>query len=133
MTEHDPIDTNAVVEANRDRLETAGAVGQSAITEGEPMVLFDEANPAEQTEASAEAAAQRRQTRLLISINEDLTNFLIDQRERGVSVTESTRRAFACYKLLLNETGAGNTIWIESADGSQRKIKLADAGKKSKP
>lgn len=63
---------------------------------------------------AATAPAAKKQARLSINLNNEASEFLDHITEkRGISYTEAVRRALALYRLLDQETEAGNHVQID--------------------
>ncbi|MFF8868009.1 hypothetical protein ACF08B_38910 [Streptomyces sp. NPDC015139] len=63
-------------------------------------------------------------TRLSVNINTDTAAFLKRNKQRGISLTESIRRAIALMELVERETSGGNQVLIRSKNGDMRQLLL---------
>ncbi|MCX4564676.1 hypothetical protein OHA02_52315 [Streptomyces phaeochromogenes] len=78
--------------------------------------------PEHPTETSASAASTTESTpavtRLSVNINEDTAAKLRWYKEhKGISITETVRRAVALLELVERETADGNEVLLKSRDG----------------
>ncbi|MGW5124533.1 hypothetical protein ACWEQ7_10850 [Streptomyces sp. NPDC004069] len=66
----------------------------------------------------AGTAAEPTVTRLSVNINEDTAAKLRWYKEhKGISITETVRRAVALLELVERETASGNEVLLKSRDG----------------
>ncbi|MET9205388.1 hypothetical protein [Streptomyces bacillaris] len=63
-------------------------------------------------------------TRLSVNINSETAAFLKQNKLKGISLTESIRRAVAMMELVERETSGGNQVLIRSKNGDMRQLLL---------
>ncbi|GAA2090828.1 hypothetical protein GCM10009801_56070 [Streptomyces albiaxialis] len=63
-------------------------------------------------------------TRLSVNISEATAEVLQKHKRRGVSITETVRRACAVYDLIESEAAKGSKIQIVDRDGRTRELLL---------
>ncbi|MGA4850870.1 hypothetical protein ACOBQB_33225 [Streptomyces sp. G5(2025)] len=71
-----------------------------------------------ETAVPSGAMAEPQITRLSVNINEDTAAKLRWYKEhKGISITETVRRAIALLELVEKETAKGNEVLLKSQDG----------------
>ncbi|NGO71190.1 CopG family transcriptional regulator [Streptomyces sp. SB3404] len=63
-------------------------------------------------------------TRLSVNIGEATAQVLQKHKARGISITETVRRACAVYDLIESEAAKGSKIQIVDRDGTTRELLL---------